>query len=246
MSESPEVDLADATGAEGRYKRPCRFPLRFSLATLLLLATIVCLGVALWTTSRELDEARAEGEELRNEVQKYRNELGYLEISDPGRVHAIGVPVHGNLKWHWRVWLPDERSYRLHVVTGGVPKEGVPQRGTSSGSSSTIRSGEMLIYAAVQKDRLGQWVFRVEKGVGGDSSTIGIHQTHQRWLEGGPGWSTRQVSPAKTRSFEPGKPVVLVRLRVSELVETTPDGRTTRRAPDEPCDGLMVWIEEMP
>jgi len=221
-----------------------RLPLRFSLATLILLATIVCLLVSLWTTSRRFREATGEAERLRAEIRKYREEMGYLTISDPSKVHAIGVPALGNLKWQWRVYLPENRAFRVHVVTGGVPKEGVPPAPrTSSGSTSTIRSGESLLYAEVQKGRGGEWVFHVEDGIG--SSTLGIHQTHERWLENFSGW-IEQVRPGQTQAFEPGEPIVLLRLRVHEFVEKTDDGRTSGHPPDEPCDGLMIWIDEKP
>ena len=239
--ESANVPQADAP-------RKSRWPrLRFSLATLILLATIVCLLVALWTTWRRQQEATSEAKMLRDEIQKYRDEMGYLTITDPSKAHAIGVPAHRNLQWQWRVYLPENRRFQLHVVTGGVPKEGVAGRGRGSGSTtSTFRSGESLIYAEVQKDRNGQWVFHVEEGIAAGSSTIGIHQTHERWIEGGAGWSTQHVNPGQTQTFEPGEPIVLLRLRVTEIIEKTEGGMVTRRATDEPCDGLMVWIESAP
>lgn len=247
MSEPTEPDSCDPTQV-GRAPRS-RWPrLRYSLATLILLATIVCLLVALWTTSRRFRQATLEAETLRAEIQKYREEMGYLTISDPSKVHAIGVPAHGNFKWQWRVYQPENRRFRIHVVTGGVPKAGVPAPGTSSGSASMIESGELLLYAAVEKDHRGNWVFCVEEGNSGGASQTGIHQTHEQWLERGVGWSTEQVRPGRTQAFEPGRPIVLLRLRVYESVENAEDGQTSTsfREPDEPCDGLMVWIDETP
>ena len=63
-----------------------RFRLQFSLATLLLLVTVACMAVALWVTARELWTLRAEN-------QQYRNESGYLTISDPKRLHVIQIPT---------------------------------------------------------------------------------------------------------------------------------------------------------
>ena len=65
-------------------------------------------------------------------------------------------------------------------------------------------------------------------------------------LEGGSGWGTQQVNPGRTQTFEPGEPIVLLRLRVHEIVEKTDDGMTSSRAPDDPCDGLMIWIDSAP
>jgi len=241
------VEPAPGNGGQAAPASRWRGPrLRYSLATLILLATIVCLLVALWTTSRRFREATLEAEMLRDEVQKYRFEMGYLTISDANKAHAIDVPTHDSLKWQWRVYLPENRSFRLHGVTGRVPKEGVPGPGRTTRSISTIRSGESLLYAEVQKDRRGGWGFRVEEGISAGSSTVGIHQTHEQWIEGGSGWSTEGVNLGQTESFEPGEPIVLLRLRVTEIVEKTDGSRTSHGPPDEPSDGLMVWIEETP
>ena len=241
------VEPAPGNGGQAAPASRWRGPrLRYSLATLILLATIVCLLVALWTTSRRFQEATVEAEMLRSEIRKYREEMGYLTISDPSKAHAIGVPAHDSLKWQWRVYLPENRRFRLHVVTGGVPNDGVRGTGRRSGSESMIRSGESLLYAAVQKDHRGKWVFRVEEGDSGRGSTTVIQPTDERWIEGGSGWSTQQVNPGRTQSYEPGEPIVLLRLRGHEIGEKTDDGRTSGHPPDEPCDGLMIWIDETP
>jgi len=247
MNEPATLDAADMSQADPANTRR-RLPLRFSLATLILLATIVCLAVSLWTTSRRFRQATLEAETLRAEIQKYREEMGYLTISDPSKVHAIGVHAHGNFKWQWRVYLPENRRFWMHVVTGGVPQRGVPAPGTSSRSAWMVESGQSLFYAAVEKDQRDNWVFCVDEGNSGSASQTGIHQAHEQWLERGVGWTTEQVTPGRTQTFEPGQPIVLLRLRVHESVEKAEDGTTSTssREPEEPCDGLMIWIDETP
>ncbi len=80
-----------------------KVPLRFSLATLLLLATIVCLSAALWSSSRQREDAK-------EELEERRNELGYLTITDgqghPGRQTEIADgPVPGLM-----VWIEDSKK----------------------------------------------------------------------------------------------------------------------------------------
>jgi hypothetical protein len=126
--------------------------LRFSLATLFLLFTMIVLLVAAWTASRRLDVATTE-------LQKYRDETGHLTISDRQQVYAIGVQVTGSLEWQWRVYLPEDRQFRLHLVTGEVPKTGAPGPGGAIGAYTPFhRSGEFLILAKVEKNARGSWV----------------------------------------------------------------------------------------
>jgi hypothetical protein len=239
-------DQAESSGAgrAGNTGKPRRLRPRFSLATLILAATIVCLLVALWATSRRLQETRLELALAQDELQKYRNELGYLTISDSNKVHAIGVRTPGRLRWRWRVYLPENRRFRLHTVTGGVPKDGIAAPGKRTGMSSTIQSGECLLHAYVERGHNGKWLLFVDKPSG--SGSVSIPENEGRWVEEGLGWSIQQIKPGSMQVFEPGRPAVLLRLRVHTIVEKHEDGRTSQRAPEEPCDGLMIWIEEEP
>ena len=198
--------------------------LRFSLATLFLLFTMIILLVAAWTTSRRLDEATTE-------LEKYRDETGRLTISDRQQVHAVGVQVTGSLEWQWRVYLPEDRRFRLHLVTGQVPKTGAPGPGGAIGAHTPFhRSGEFLILAKVEKNARGGWVFAASTPDGKLSSPF----QNDAWLDRG-GWTISEIGPGKTESVPPGIPMVLLRLRVDEQ----------GAVPETPCDGLMISIEEI-
>lgn len=204
-------------------RRPVR-RLQFSLATLLLFSALAVLLVALWTTSRRWKDDAAE-------LQKFRDQVGELTISDPDKVHAIGVPTVGALKWQWRVYLPRSRRFRLYLVTGKVPKNGTSGPGKAVPSMySPIRSGEFLLSASVQKNYRGDWVLGASAPDWNGSSPF----QNEDWLNRG-GRTISQIGLGKTQSVDPGTPMVLVRLRVDQ----------GGRAPETPCDGLMIFIQEM-
>lgn len=225
--------------------RPLR--LRFSLATLIFVATLICLLVALWATWLKLRNTEAQFLEAKVQNEEYRHELGYLTISDPERVHAVAIRTPGSLRWQWRVYLPKDRRFKMRLITGGVPQHGIPEPGTTSGATSTLLPGELLLDAAVQQDRQGEWVLWIDKQ--GGTLTIGIPQTGRPWIEEEMGWSLDAAAPGEARSVDPGKPMVLLRLRVHDVVEEKQAaGGVTRMSQEssKPCDGLMIWIEEVP
>jgi hypothetical protein len=188
------------------------------------LVTIAALVVAWWVTSQELEEATTE-------LQQYRNEAGQLTITDRDKVHAIGVQVTGSLEWRWRVYLPESREFRLHLVTGDVPKTGAPGPGEAVGAYTPFRrSGEFLILAKVEKNPRGSWVVAASTPKRKLSSPF----QNDAWLERG-GRTVSQIGPGKTQFVAQGEPMVLLRLRVDQQ----------GRAPEAPCDGLMISIEEI-
>ena len=134
----PETEKAARTDNAGRRRR---FRPKFSLATLLVLVTIGCLLAALWATSQRLDALRAELAETRRELQKYRDELGYVTISDPNKAHATGIRTPGRLRWQWRVYVPKSRRFRLCAAARRIPANGVAK----SHSATTVPSSNSSI-----------------------------------------------------------------------------------------------------
>jgi hypothetical protein len=225
------VDANDATpiAVEGAKSEPrLRRPIRFSLRTVFLLVTLVALVISLWINSRELRQAK-------KEVQKLRDECGYLTILDAKKAHAIAVRRLGSLRWAWRIYLPADRQFRLCSSTKLVPAIGIP---TDRGYSMLHRTGEFLLEAGVEKDERGQWKLCLQIPGHGESTGIGD------WRDHASSWSSDGVGPGQTCSFEPGQSLVLLRLRVSEEVRHA--NGTIRRSPQGPADGLMIWIEEIP
>ncbi|MHC4400798.1 MAG: LolA-like protein [Planctomycetota bacterium] len=165
------------------------------------------------------------------ELQKHRNEAGHLTLSDREEVHAICLRARGSLEWLWRVYLPESRDFRLHLITGSVPKTDVPGPGWATGAHTPIdRSGEFLILARVEERSRGTRMLAVTRPGRKLSSPI----ENEGWLKRG-GWTISGITPGKTQSVAPGTPMVLLRLRVDQ------EGSS----PETPCDGLLISIEEI-
>jgi len=179
-----------------------RFRFQFSLRTLILAITLAALLVGLWTTSREVRQARIE-------LAKYRRDVGYLEISDPNKACARAVRTAGSMNWEWRIYLPEERSFRLRVLSKDIPEKGIPEGGR--GTSTSLPSGEYLLKAVFQKNLLSGWAFSVSVPGKGESFGVGKEDT---------GWIGRLATTwssgvgEETVSVDPGAPLELLRLRV--------------------------------
>jgi hypothetical protein len=223
--------------ADSREDSMPRFRLQYSLATLLLVVTVACMAVALWVTSRELGTLRAES-------QRYRNESGYLTISDPKKLHVIKVPTTDGDTWRWRLFVPDDRKFLLHTSVGDVPLTGYTG---GSGSSTALSAGEHTVSARIARDISSNRVLRFDLG-GGSSISTGMEGKRGDWLDREMrGYSTAGAGAGKTDSAEPGQPLELLRLRVMEVVEVKhPDGSITKDSvtPKGSSDGFLIWIED--
>lgn len=190
---------------------------RFTVTNLLLTTAIASLVVAYIVANRKW---AVDVEEL----QTLRNIAGQLTISDPSKIHAIGVPTVGKNKWRWHVHLPDDREFQLHLVTGGVPLRSVAEnRGTPQVRSGFYNSGEMLIVAEISQNLSSDQVLSASFPKGEFSHPI----ENGGWLTGG-NYSIVTVEPGRTQIVESDQPMVLLRM--------VPDGAT--------AGGIMVFIDE--
>jgi hypothetical protein len=210
-----------------------RLRVQFSLSTLILLFTIAALLVGLWTTSREVREARVE-------LKKYRRDVGYLDLSDPNKVCARALRTAGNLRWEWRIYLPEKRRFRLCFLSKDIPEKGIPDRGP--GARTSLPSGEFLLKAVAEKNLISGWAFSVSSP--GTAASFGIAEEEGRWIGRAPTWSSGVGE--ETLSADPGAPLELLRLRVPKST-TTKQGTlqtTDHSSSPQPSEGLLVWIEE--
>lgn len=130
--------------------RPLASPARrwtFTLRTLLLFGVIVVLATSHLVTTWRLKQST-------EEIGRLREELGYLNVVDESRIHALQIRSVESMQWKWRLHLPPGPRYSLHIVTRNIPSSGLPDTG-----SWTFNAPDkpMTITVALRKDHLGQW-----------------------------------------------------------------------------------------
>jgi hypothetical protein len=208
--------------------------LQFSLATLLWLVVVASLGAALGRTKWLMDQQARELQQVRAELQKYRDEAGYVTVSDPRQMHAIQVFTPARNQWRWRVYLPPGCRYHLCHATANIPPTGNPSMETWQ----LLDPGETIVHASIEQGPSGEQTFwlRTPKG----SAGTGISKQNQGWITGAVGSTSTGVSIGGTQSVPPDKPLELLRLRAN--VVNPADGQS--QLPTGPGPGLMIWIEQ--
>jgi hypothetical protein len=211
---------------------------RFSLVTALLVMALVACGLAIWRMGRETVP-------LREEVRHLRDLTGRLTVDDPSRVHAVRAQSTEPDFWRWRVHVPSSKTFYLHISRAPVPKDGLPPRPFAAGGMP-MRPAEYFIELKFLpaepengKDKLtARFVWHSTDGyTGGDTAELTEGQLD--WIRNdktGQRNATWPQTLLQTVSVGPGEPLVLLRYRAHRA-----DGQLI----DGPCDGLLVWIDEV-
>jgi hypothetical protein len=196
---------------------------QFSLATLLWLTTLVACVAALGITYRNLRETKRELQTARSLLAICRVEMGYLDVSDPKKIYARGLRTMEPYKWSWRIYLPKKLRFKLHASIGGIPYEAVP---STSDSEILLMPGEHLIDVSAIPSRDEKWKLHIKllDGPGAD------RDMPSGWNDG---CETVGVFETKQEVVDSNSPLVLLRLRRIKNVYYY-----------QPCNGLMIWIEE--
>lgn len=217
---------------------------RFSLATLLVLAVVAALTIALWTTRSELSEKKAE-------LMKLRKELRLLDPSQPELMRAIEVPSFGRNQWRWRVDLPDDQTFVLRWTFDGIPiSNGFPPNLNSRLNGGNFVPPElpseefMLLVAAFEEN--GDWMLGVKVQSEAQGQVMSFSSPMQAndasWLARRGGNSISQFAGKfETAAHPVDSPFVLLRYRKG----TSPASGVTAMDPN-PTDGLLIWIEQAP
>ena len=222
-----------------------RFRFQFSLASLLLFTTIVCLSVALWVTGIKYQRAQSE-------LQRYRDELGHLTISDPNKVHAIGLKKSDSSNWYWHVHIPEGRKCYLRYVVGDIPNGDDPK---TSGSLE-LTAGESTVFARMESNLEGKKALRIgfdvrgrstTSGVDGLSNSVSLEGKGFEWLRGTVFYS--YGANKHTVSAEPGTWLLLKQQcwrDWDDMKGTTATSGTTTNATSDNEKGIRIWIGETP
>jgi hypothetical protein len=224
--------------------RPFRGGPQFSLLTILLLMALVASGITIVLLWREVGPLRAE-------LRSLRTELGFLNIEDPTKAHAIALQTSETRIWKWRIYLPPNVKYRYACYSGRLPDpqklagpawfDRVINGGVGSGISGTMNSGEFTLEARLVKEG-EQWQLRT-LGSGGNGGFItSIHPSD--WFSSRHGLNTMSgVSPREQTEFARGEPILLLKV-LRPIVTTLPSGAITTTTPQGESDGFVFWIEK--
>lgn len=210
--------------------------IRFSLRTFFLALLVLSLiGSHLYVSFK--------WRQAQTDVQRLRDELGYLTIDDPTQfyVRETSGLMGERLSWRWRIYLPPAQ-WHLHVATGQIEEDNY-----SGGAvmPSGPPQGEFTLRANLERNDFGGWSLVVSYPGGGDQ--FPIMPLHTDWRYSGfyvgpsqPGPGQRKMnldiagSGKHTESFLDDDRVVLLRLRAPTAEQA---------ANKEPCDGVMIWFE---
>lgn len=219
-----------------------RFSLRTFFVSLLLLSLI---GSNLYVSWR--------WHEARKDVERLRDELGYLTIDDPAKFHLREVPTYEPLSWRWRIYVPPGQ-HSFHIGVGRISKTGLgagssSERGPTRPTDSLV--GEYTMTARIERDQLGKWQLAVTWPDGG--SMMSINEPYAGWLPKEPRGHHLQARKKyhvdvaggkpmngsarrrETESFPADEPVVLLRLRApDDLANDT----------GQPCEGVLIWFDK--
>lgn len=215
---------------------------RISLASCFLLLTVVALSVALYKSTADLTDARAE-------LNLLRSELRMLDPSESDKMRAIEVPAFGRNQWRWRVDLPDDDEFVLRWAYDDIPiRDTLPTTIDPDFNPHQFRPPKlpsdefMLLIAAVEDE--GTWKLGVKAE--SVSQTNDFHFTVEM-RSNDSSWLARRGGNTESSDFPPGETAVcpsdvpFVLLRYRKGLAPRP-GIT---APDPaPTDGILIWIEK--
>ena len=165
--------------------------MKFSIFNLLLIIATVAALAALYSSRQKnienikryealIAEQKLAQTNLQTELRELRQEYGYLEITNPRKIHAVKIRSVPQNAWCYRVYLPKGQNYYFACQINSLPlKHELPsvakptRLGTigSLGRNSTgigIPSGEYVVTLSVsQLD--SEWSYRLNVRPAGDA-----------------------------------------------------------------------------
>ena len=195
---------------------------------------VIAMGMALVVSTRELVQLRAENAKLRVET-------GVLKVTDRERVWVLQLKALDDMTWRWKVYLPPGR-WTLRAVTEEIPKTGFPTAriGHVAAYTHVEKVGRVVqVEAAVRKAPDGRWQLITNLDGPGMRKVLrerhALTMAHKKYESGAAGAN-------RERAFELDGPIVVLKVRAAAL--SSEYNYSVRPVPDEPCDGLMLWLEQ--
>ncbi|MCO6044501.1 hypothetical protein NG895_11350 [Aeoliella sp. ICT_H6.2] len=201
---------------------------RFSLRTLLLATVFLAMALAIVVLSWELIPLRAE-------VQRLRDEAGYLTIEDPTKLHAIRLESESPLVWRWKVWVPaGPGKVWMGAKVGDIPAADQMQ---VLGGVGTLRhdAQELIVTVAVFQDLDEKWKLSVRFG-GSQSKRVLTEEQLSAMRDQSSSFGSGVG--ANTQVCDDEGPLVLLRRRFIPKGVNVEGGEYLKTS----GSGILVWI----
>ncbi len=205
---------------------------------------IIALCVAQFAAIRRGQILEARNKMLAARNAALRAEAGYLQVEDPEKAAVLQLRDLDELTWRWKVWLPAGK-WHIRYLTRGIPRQGIPN-GATAGPIAGGR--EVLVATTVRKGADDRWLFRGNvEGLQIGNDLDESHRLVAPLIKPEPitGQATDIAGDKVEESFDPQEPIVLIRLRAFDVVQTASGRRETRDDPQS-SDGIMVWLYRLP
>jgi len=219
--------------------KPAKRPrIRFSLKAMLLGAIVLTLIASNFFTSWHLFQAQQLSRVQQMEIDQLRKELRFLDMSDQENVHVIAMESNQNMVWKWRIFIPIGKKFNLRSVVGTITDRSFPE----GAMVTPIEHGEGVLTCSVTRNAGGDWDqnIRYVSGVHVLTSTTKVFDSSMAWY--GKNGSSNTAGSITTSmgqlSFSGDHRIELLRFR--RWIHDTPN---VKRAPTEPADGILCWLE---
>jgi len=214
---------------------------KISLLSFLLVFSLVGVVFSHWHTSKKLHS-------LAQEVNKLRNEAGYISVEDESQLHAISLDTGEANTWKWRLFLPKGRRYKWNIACENIPASTPPAKpGVSSVSNEPYWESEtnVLVTAKLREKSNGDWTMIVSSKIGDSNdqmggSTLTIPAEKIRWLATEGSTEVRLLGSRGTVTRDPQGPIILLQRRPCEK---QPNGGY--QPSKGPMPGYVIWLSEM-
>jgi len=214
---------------------------RFSMLTLLLLATIGALGVGLWHIGREVVP-------LRTELRGLRKELGYFRVDHPRKINVLQCDVVTGTAWKWRIHLPPNKTYQLYVREGVFEQldESHKEDWLSTIGKSNRGGGGQLMTGRFTLDlSLGEYDDKWFLGYGyqNELNSSFAMQPEENWYSNLLAHDQYgEANCEEVKLFDSNEPVILLYVRKGDIQHEGDQWRVERAL--GPTDSLVVWLSE--
>jgi hypothetical protein len=205
----------------------------YSLSNTLLLFAVVAFALAFWRATQQQVPLQARISQLERENLALRNMFGLLTILDCSQVHIIETShrymdrrTHPqNQERVWRVWIPEDCAFELHLATGHFSSGVFPD--SSPKGPVILGPGEHFVRVTAMASPQSEernWHLQLAA----EKEKRALNAKWLRWEK--PLVNSVGAMPHRTQAFDVGNPILIWNLKVEELSTHTQDG-------------LILWLQ---